>query len=381
MNSSSPLCNLTVVELGTSVAAPVAGHILADLGAKVVKIENPQGGDDARGWGPPFDQGVAPIFRVLNRNKRSVALDFKDEAQNQALRSFILDCADIVIQNLRPGLVERYRLDAKTLREANPRLIYCNLSAFGMVGPRRFQPGYDPLMQACGGIMSVTGHPDDDPVRVGPSIVDQGSGMWSVIGILAALQARNVSGQGCVVDTSLYETAVSWVAGHVAAMNVVGRPPKKMGTENAGIAPYRAYKARDGWLVIAAGNDNLFERLCDALGTNWIKDSRFSSNAQRVLNREELNELLSEKVSRFTVAELRTELDASSVPNAPVLTLDQVVADTQFQALKILQPVEDGGGELIGLPLSFDGDRPPLRTSSPDLGEGNDLISNHSATR
>src|SRR5437763_6540130 len=210
MTAALPLTGLTAVEIGTSVAGPFAGQILADLGARVVKIENPMGGDDARNWGPPFVRGASPIFNAVNRNKCSAAIDLKDEPQRAALRRFIVDQAVVELQNLRPGLIESYGLDAASLRAAAPALIYCNLAAYGTTGPLKQRPGYDPLMQAFGGLMTLTGEEGREPVRTGPSIVDQGSAMWAVIGILAALHRRTATGEGCEVATSLYETALSW---------------------------------------------------------------------------------------------------------------------------------------------------------------------------
>jgi crotonobetainyl-CoA:carnitine CoA-transferase CaiB-like acyl-CoA transferase len=369
------LDGVTVVELGTSVAAPVAGMVLAELGARVIKIENPQGGDDARRWGPPFENGVSPVFLALNRNKRSAAIDLKDRHQVSELRAFIKSDADVVLQNLRPGLVASYGLDAVTLRADKPDLIYCNLGAFGAQGPLKAQPGYDPLMQACGGIMSVTGHPGDEPIRVGPSIVDQGAGMWCVIGILAALNRRLQTGEGCTVDTSLYETAIGWVSQHIANFLVSGNVPTRLGSENSGIAPYKAYEADGGWIVIAAGNDALFRKLCAVIDRKeWVVDPRFATNPDRVRNRVVLNALIGDIVKTGTPSEWRARLDAAGIPCAPALELDEVVADPQFEALQMLQPAADGQRSLIGLPLSFDGVRPPLRRSPPALGEGTHLI-------
>lgn len=375
MAAIHPLSGLTVVEIGTSVAAPVAGHILADLGALVVKVEAPGSGDDARGWGPPFDQGVAPVFRTLNRNKRSVEVNLKDADARAALRRYILAEADVVIQNLRPGLVETFGLGAAALRAEKPALIYCNLTAFGRTGPKRMEPGYDPMMQAFGGIMSVTGHEGADPVRVGPSLVDQGAGMWCVIGILSALLARAASGVGCEVDSSLYETALAWLPAQIATMLASGKVPGKIGTENAGMAPYRAYQAADGWIVIAAGNDNLFGKLCRALGReDWLADEALNSNSRRVTNRVELNRRLGEVVAGYQLTALEARLNEAGVPNAPVLALDDVIAHPQCEALGILQEVADGTGRYVGLPLCFDGERPPLRSGAPALGEANRLI-------
>jgi crotonobetainyl-CoA:carnitine CoA-transferase CaiB-like acyl-CoA transferase len=311
----------------------------------------------------------------LNRNKRSVEVNLKDADARAALRRYILAEADVVIQNLRPGLVETFGLGAAALRAEKPALIYCNLTAFGRTGPKRMEPGYDPMMQAFGGIMSVTGHEGADPVRVGPSLVDQGAGMWCVIGTLSALLARAASGVGCEVDSSLYETALAWLPAQIATMLASGKVPGKIGTENAGMAPYRAYQAADGWIVIAAGNDNLFGKLCRALGReDWLADEALNSNSRRVTNRVELNRRLGEVVAGYQLTALEARLNEAGVPNAPVLALDDVIAHPQCEALGILQEVADGTGRYVGLPLCFDGERPPLRSGAPALGEANRLI-------
>ncbi len=370
MPAALPLSGLLAVEIGTSVAGPFAGQILADLGAEVVKIENPQGGDDARNWGPPFVREAAPIFNAVNRNKRSAAVDLKHDGERAALRRFIVEESDIVLQNLRPGLVERYRLDAASLRALRPSLIYCNLAAYGTRGPLKDRPGYDPLMQAFGGLMSLTGEEGREPVRIGPSLVDQGSAMWAVIGILSALYRRAATGEGGVVDTSLYETALGWTNVHVASLLASGRVPRRMGSENFGICPYKAYPARDGWVVVAAGNDNLFRRLAEALGhPEWPADPRFRSNPDRVTNREELNPLVGAAIATGTVAAWVEKLGAVGVPCAPVLDLGEVMAHPQFAAVGMLLPGPDGSMPLIGIPLRFDGERPPFRSHPPALGE------------
>jgi crotonobetainyl-CoA:carnitine CoA-transferase CaiB-like acyl-CoA transferase len=375
MPAALPLSGLLAIEIGTSVAGPFAGQILADLGAEVVKIENPHGGDDARNWGPPFVRGAAPIFNAVNRNKRSAAVDLKCDGERAALRRFIVEESDIVLQNLRPGLVERYRLDAASLRALRPSLIYCNVAAYGAQGPLKDRPGYDPLMQAFGGLMSLTGEEGREPVRIGPSLVDQGSAMWAVIGILSALHRRAATGEGCVVDTSLYETALGWTNMHVASLLASGRVPRRMGSENFGICPYKAYSARDGWVVVAAGNDNLFRRLAEVLGhPEWPADPRFRTNPDRVTNRDELNPLVGEAIATDTVAAWVDKLGAAGVPCAPVLDLGEVMAHPQFAAVGMLLPGPNGSMPLIGIPLRFDGERPPFRSHPPALGEHSQAV-------
>jgi crotonobetainyl-CoA:carnitine CoA-transferase CaiB-like acyl-CoA transferase len=369
-----PLSGLTVVELGHSVAAPFAGQVLGDLGARVVKVESPGAGDDCRSWGPPFWHGSSAAFQSLNRNKLSVVVDLKDEAEAARLRAFIVAEADVVIQNLRPGQADRFGVGAG-LREASSRLIYCNLGAFGAGGPLADRPGYDPLMQAFGGIMSVTGEPGRPPVRVGPSIIDMGSGLWSVIGILAAIENRHRTGEGCVVDTSLYETALAWMTVPVAVALASGREPGRSGTEAAMIVPYKAYEAADRWLVIAAGNDGLFRKLCEVLGRReWAADPRFAGNAARVQHREALNAMIAGIVATRPAAHWVERLDAAGVPAAPLQGVDEVLAHPQTKALGMVRPLPDGSMSLMSTPIRFDGERLPFRHAPPALGAHTDEV-------
>ena len=375
IEASQPLAGLVVVEIGHSVAAPFAGHVLGDLGATLVKVENPEHGDDTRSWGPPFLNGTACTFNALNRNKHSVAIDIKDAEKRGALREYILGHADIVFQNMRPGLIAKLGLDAASLRGARPDLVYCNMHAFGARGPLVDRPGYDPLMQAFGGIMSVTGEPGGGPVRVGPSLVDVGTGMWAVIGILSALRRRSETVEGCEIDTSLFETSLSWMQSHIAAYEVTGNVPGKRGTENPSLTPYKVFMASDEPMMIAAGNDNLFRRLAQALGQpQWLDDPRFATNPERVRNRELVNAAVQEAVGTRTRAEWIAALEAVGVPCAPLQTLDQVMDHPQTKALEMLQRSPDGSMSLLGLPVSFDGARPPLRMKPPALGADNAMV-------
>ena len=372
--TTAPLAGLTVVEIGTSVAAPYAAWILAALGADVIKVEPPGKGDDARQWGKMFADGSSSYFHALNRDKRGVTVDLKDEAERNWLKAFCIAEADVVIQNMRPGRVEGFGLGARDLRAANPRLIYCNLWAFGAVGPMKEKPGYDPLMQAYGGLMSLTGHEGDAPVRVGTSIIDMGSGLWCVVGILTALHTRRVTGEGCVIDASLYETSVAWMTNSVASVGVDGKRPEKQGSGARGLAPYQAYPCSDGHLIVAAPNDRLFERLAGVLGhPEWPDDPRFNSNQNRYANLAELNALMEPVLAAETRRHWRDALDRVGVPTAPVQEIPEMIVDPQTEALHILQSL-GGGPNLMGMPLSFDGVRPPLRRYAPGLGEHNEEI-------
>ena len=366
---TAPLAGLVVIELGHSVAAPFAGQILADLGAEVIKVEKAEG-DDARHWGPPFWEGASATFQPLNRNKKSVVCELRDARQLAALKALIHERADMVLQNLRPGQVEKLGLDGPTLRAAKPALIYCNLGAFGNVGPLKDRPGYDPLMQAFGGIMSTTGEPGRPPVRVGASIVDMGTGMWAVIGLLTALNRRRDTGIGGMVDVSLFETSAMWVSLFASQYQASGELPTKLGSGAPGIVPYRAYATRDGDLVVAAGSDGLFRRLAQVLGhPEWSDDARFSTNPRRVEHQGELYALIEAEMLSRGKAEWTALLEAAGIPCAPVQDVGEMIAHQQTRALGLMQPVPDSAMNFVGLPLSFDGVRPAIRSRPPALGE------------
>lgn len=377
---TGPFAGLVVIELGNSVAAPFAGQILGELGARVIKIEKADG-DDARRWGPPFWEGASPFFQALNRNKKSVVCDLRDPQQIQELKQYICEHADIVIQNLRPGHVEKLGLDADSLLAQQPRLIYCNLGAFGKVGPLKDRPGYDPLMQAFGGIMSTTGEPGRPSVRVGASIVDMGTGMWGIIGILTALLERQQSGVGKVIDVSLYETATTWVSLLAAQYLSNGELAVKQGSGASGIVPYKGYMTSDGELVIAAGSDALFKALSTTVGKpEWASDPRFTDNPRRVENQTALYTMLDAIIVTQPTDYWVEKLEAAGVPCAPVNNLAQMVAHPQTQALGLMQDVPGTGMRFIGLPISFNGVRPKPYAAPPKLGEHSELISKRNAT-
>lgn len=366
---SAPLAGLVVIELGHSVAAPFAGQILADLGAEVIKVEKAEG-DDARHWGPPFWEGASASFQPLNRNKQSVVCDLRDAAQLAALKRLIHGRADMVLQNLRPGQVEKLGLDGASLVADKPELIYCNVGAFGSQGPLKDRPGYDPLMQAFGGIMSTTGEEGRPPVRVGPSIVDLGTGMWAVIGMLTALKRRADSGRGGVIDVSLFETAAGWMSLLAANYQASGELPKRLGSGAIGIAPYRAYATRDSDLVVAAGSDALFRKLAQVLGhPQWADDPRYASNPKRVANQNTLYPLIEAEMQKRSNAEWIALLELAGIPCAPVQNVAEMIAHEQTRALGLVQEVPDSAMKFIGLPLSFDGQRPAIRSRPPALGE------------
>ena len=363
-----PLAGKVVIEFGHSVAAPYAGQILADLGAEVIKIEKP-GGDDARKWGPPFVDGASATFQALNRNKRSIVANLRDDGDRRVLLTLIEERADVVLQNLRPGQVDALGLGGAALLALKPALVYCNLGAFGAKGPLADHPGYDPLMQAFGGIMSVVGEEGWPSVRVGPSIIDMGTAMWAVIGITSALLRREATGQGGIVDVSLFETATAWMTMHAAQHLASGDMPRKVGSGQVGIVPYRAYRTADGELVVAAGNDKLFAGFCEVLGhPEWTRDERFVSNPARVQNADALYALIEARMATEADAYWMARLEARGVPNAPVQNVRQMLDHEQTRALGIVQQVPGVSIPMIGLPISFEGRRPQPLGPSPALG-------------
>ena len=365
-----PLAGVRVIDVTTSLAGPYCTELLGALGADVVKIEPPEGGDECRVWGPPFWNGESTIFLAMNASKRSLALDLR-KGLDVLLR--LVDGADVFVQSLRPGRAEERGLGAAELRARNPRLVYCSINSFGHTGPWARRPGYDPLMQAAGGVISVTGEAGRPGVRAGVSIVDQGTGLWAAFGILAALHEREQTGTGRVVDVSLYETALAYLSYHVTGYLADGRVPRAHGTAFPSIAPYQTFATRDGHLMIAAANDRLFAALAEAVGLPELAaDPRFASNPERVAHRDELSMLLSERFATEDRATWLERLDEVGVPSAPVQDVAEVAAHEQTQALGILQPLPHPDvPELVTLapPLSLDTERMVHRSRPPRLGE------------
>ena len=369
-----PLEGIKVVEIAQNLAGPYAGEILAALGADVVKVERPEGGDDARGWGPPFWRGTSPAFLTMNSDKRSITLDLKDPAAVAWLTAYLGD-ADVLVQNLRPGVLEAFGLGPEALLAKYPGLVYCSLWAFGRTGPLRLRPGYEPMVQAFAGLMTVNGDEGGPPTRIGTSILDYGTGMWAAIGTLAALVRRQQTGRGGVVDASLFETALAWLTGHYTSYRITGELPVPHRSGSRRLVVFQAFEAKDGPVIVAAGNDRLFAKLAQALGRpDWAQDARFATNAARVTNRAALIPEIEAIVRTRTKAEWLERLEQAGVPCAPIQNLAEVLAEPQTGATGMLQPVPELGLELLGLPLSFDGERPPIRRRAPHLGEHNGEI-------
>jgi crotonobetainyl-CoA:carnitine CoA-transferase CaiB-like acyl-CoA transferase len=367
-----PLAGMNVVDVTTSIAGPYCAEILAALGADVVKVERPDTGDDGRAWGPPFWNGESAMFLSVNAGKRSLAVSLADERGREIVMRLAAG-ADVFLQSLRPGLAGRLGLGADLVRARNPRLVYCSIGAYGTPGPLSHEPGYDALMQAAGGLISMTGEPGRSGVRVGSSLIDMGTGIWAALGIIAALLERERTGEGTLVDTSLYETALGYVGYHLVGYLADGTVPTGQGTGFPMVAPYQVFPTRDGELMIAGGNDRLFALLCDVVELpELVSDARFGTNPDRVRNREDLVALLSERLRERSSTEWRELLAAAGVPAAPVADVADVAAAEQTEALGMLQAVAHPKIpelRLAALPISLGGDRPLHRTPPPLVGE------------
>jgi crotonobetainyl-CoA:carnitine CoA-transferase CaiB-like acyl-CoA transferase len=367
-----PLEGVRVIEVGQALAGPLAGVIMADMGADVIKIEKPEGGDDARIWGPPFgpDGKTSLYFYSQNRNKRSVVLDLKLAADVEKLHK-LCETADILIQNLRPGVVDEIGIGPEAMLARHPRLIYCSIWAFGYQGPMKMKPGFDPLLQAYGGMMSVTGRPQDPPTFCGASINDKATGMFCTIGALAALRQRDRTGKGCLVDTSLFDSAVHWVEGQVNSYVATGNVPQRHGTGGNVIVPYQTFDCADGLaLCLAPGNDRLWARCAAVLDhPEWATDPKYAKSAARVANKAELIPLITIAMKKKTRAQWVEALEKAGVPCAAVNDIGELANTEQFAASGMMQQLPGGDPRVIGLPITFDRERPTSARSAPKLGE------------
>jgi crotonobetainyl-CoA:carnitine CoA-transferase CaiB-like acyl-CoA transferase len=367
-----PLEGLVVVDLTQNVAGPFCTQVLGDMGAEVIKVERPGRGDDARAWAPPFWGRESATFMAFNRNKKSLSLNLKREGGLEVLRRLVAR-ADVFVQSLRAGVATDLGLDFAGASALNARLVYCAITAFGARGPLAHLPGYDPLMQAYAGLMSVNGHPGQEPARVGTSIVDMGTGMWAALGIVAALRERDRTGRGVEVTTALFETALMWVSYHALAYLGAGEVPQPQGSGTAMIVPYQAFRAADGYVLIAAGSDGLFRRLVEALGAPELaSDPRFVDNPSRVANRAAIVDAVSRLTADRKQAELLDLLRAAGVPSAPILRMDQVMQEPQTHesgALVSAPHPRISEYRSVGLPIQWDGQRPGVRRVPPLLGE------------
>jgi crotonobetainyl-CoA:carnitine CoA-transferase CaiB-like acyl-CoA transferase len=368
----APLADVLVADLTQNVAGPFCTQILGDMGAEVVKIERTGRGDDARAWAPPYWGEESATFMSVNRNKRSLAVDVKS-AEGRAIVERLLARADVFVQSLRAGAVEDLGLGWEQARVLNARLVYCSVTAFGTEGPLRDRPGYDPLMQAYSGIMSITGHPGAPPARVPVSLVDMGTGMWAATAIVAALRERDRTGRGAHVTTALFDTALAWTVFQTNQYLGTGEVPLPQGSGTAMICPYEAFPGRDAWVMIAAGSDALFRKACEALGVPALAaDARFRTNPARVEHRKALVERLSAVTRLLDSADILARLERAGVPCAPINTLDKILAEPQTEASGMLVPAKHPrlpDYRAVAMPVRWDGERPGVTRVPPLLGE------------
>ena len=384
---SGPLDGITVLDMSRVLAGPWAGQLLADLGARVIKVEHPARGDDTRGWGPPWleeepDDGpgdverMAAYFLCANRGKRSLAVDIATEG-GQALVRELAKGADILLENFKVGGLARYGLDYASLQALNPRLISCSVTGFGQDGPYAHRAGYDFMIQAMGGLMSLTGEPDGMPMKTGVAITDVMTGLYATVGVLAALQARAHTGRGQHVDLALLDVQVATLANQALNALVEGRSPQRHGNAHPNIVPYQAFACADGHLVLSVGNDAQFARLADLLGhAEWAEDPAYATNAARVGNREVLVALIQRCLRQRDRDAWLAELEARRIPAGPINTLSEVFDDPQVRHREMHRVLKRGDLDVpqVANPLRFDGASATSEIAPPELGQDSDAI-------
>ncbi|HVU30690.1 MAG TPA: CaiB/BaiF CoA-transferase family protein [Sphingomicrobium sp.] len=375
-----PLEGLKVLDLSRVLAGPWCTQLLADLGAEVLKIERPGHGDDTRHWGPPWhgegDERVAAYFLSCNRGKKSAAIDFAQPRGAELVRE-LAGRADVVVENFKVGGLEKFGLDAKTLRALNPRLVYASITGFGQDGPYAERAGYDYIIQGMGGLMSITGLPDGvpggGPMRVGVAVVDLFTGLYTCVSILAALIGRERTGEGAHIDMALFDTQLAMLANQASNQLVSGKDPPRQGNTHPNIVPYQPFSAKDQPIIIAIGNDRQFLRLAEICGhPEWASDERSKSNASRVANREEIVGLVAEAIAKKPASEWLQKLEAAGIPAGPINRISQALADVQAQHRQMVRTI--AGTKLVGSPVRFDGERTDSELPPPMLGQHTDEI-------
>ena len=372
---TAPLAGIRVLDLSRVLAGPWCTQLLADLGAEVVKVEKPGSGDDTRHWGPPWHhqdgEKVAAYFLSANRGKKSAAIDIATDEGAQLVRR-LASYSDIVVENFKVGGLAKYGLDAGSLREANPRLIVASITGFGQDGPYAERAGYDYMIQAMGGLMSVTGQPDDlpggGPMRVGVAVADLFTGMYTAVAILAALHRRNASGEGAHIDMALFDVQLAMLANQASNALISGEDPPRQGNTHPNIVPYRPFDTADQPIIISVGNDRQFARLAQMCGhPEWADDERFATNSARVANRQQIEALVQEAIATRTAADWLDALERDHIPAGPINRVTQALRDVQAQHRQMVRAI--GGVPLVGSPVRIDGDREDSELPPPRLGE------------
>jgi len=373
----TPLDGLTVLDFTRVLAGPYCTMQLGDLGARVIKVEQPGRGDDTRAWGPPFVRGESAYFLSINRNKESVALDLKHPGAKAILDALVAR-ADVVVENFRPGTMERLGLAYDAMAGRQPRVVYCSISGFGQTGPRRAEAGYDAMMQAEAGLMSITGAADGPPFRLGVAIGDIATGMFAVQAILAALYARERTGRGQRVDIAMLDAVTALLTYQASIAFATGETPRRMGNRHPSIAPYDTFAASDGEFVLSVGNDDQFRRLAEILRRpDLAADSRYATNADRVRNYDALRGELSAVFGSWRRADLLAALTSAGVPGSAVRSITEALGDPQLSAREMIVPLEHataGAIRVLGSPLKLSETRASVRTPPPALGQHTDAV-------
>ena len=366
-----PLQGIRVLDLSRVLAGPYCTMVLGDLGADVIKVEPPEG-DETRGWGPPFAEGESAYYLCVNRNKRDIVIDLKTDDGKRILRELALQ-SDVLVENFRPGTLEKFGLDFETLHELHPRLIYCSITGFGQTGSLKDKPGYDFMIQALGGLMSITGEPEGEPMKTGVAVVDLFAGQNAIIAILAALQARILTGRGQHLDISLFDSQLGWLANVASNYLISGNLPKRHGNAHPNIVPYQSFQASDGWFAIAVGNDKQFEGLCGVIGKlELVTDQRFAKNSGRVENRDELIPLLKSVFATRSVSEWLDTLERAEIPCGPINNFEQVFSMPNVKEREMLVKMNHptiGELPLVGSPLKMSDTPVEYRLPPPLMGE------------
>jgi formyl-CoA transferase len=372
---TSPLDGIRVLDLSRVLAGPWCTQLLADLGAEVIKIERPGAGDDTRHWGPPWHvrdgKKVAAYFLSANRGKRSAAIDFASE-EGAALVRRLAGYADVVVENFKVGGLSKFGLDAASLHDINPRLVIASITGFGQDGPYANRAGYDYIIQAMGGLMSITGRPDGEPgggpMRVGVAVVDLFTGLYTAVAILSALYSREKTGEGAYIDMALFDTQLAMLANQASNALVSGEDPPRQGNTHPNIVPYQPFEAADQPIIIAVGNDRQFARLAEMCGhPEWVADERFATNAARVANRSDMVQAVAECIKAKPAAEWLESLEAAGIPAGPINTISQALDDVQAQHRAMVRMI--AGTPLVGSPVRLDGERADSDLPPPNLGE------------
>jgi crotonobetainyl-CoA:carnitine CoA-transferase CaiB-like acyl-CoA transferase len=368
------LKGIKVLDLTRALAGPYCTMLLADYGAEVIKVELPGTGDDTRGWGPPFIQGESAYFLSINRNKKSLTLDMKNPKSKDILERMIKQ-SDVLVENFRPGAADRLGLGYEQVKKLNPKIIYCSISGFGQDGPYRELPGFDQTLQGMGGMMSITGEPDGPPMKVGVAIADISGGMFAGFGIMLALFHREKTGKGQWVDTSLLDSQIAWLTYRAGEFFVSGKLPEKVGSGHPMIVPYQAFKAKDEYINIAVGNDQLWKRFCKVINMeNIMDDPKFATNAKRVENRKELIAILSKIIETKTGAEWLKLIEDAGIPAGPIYTLDKLFSDPQVLHRKMMVELEHpkaGKIKVTGVPVKLSETPGEITAPPPGLGQHN----------